>query len=538
MAYDMDGQKPAQLRIPCLCRDFNPRANMVPVVSVNIHPRDIGTMLIAYADGVAVYSFKQNKAVTFLQYQLPSGAPGGFSDPSLAKGTRCPKVVQATWHPSGMFILTGHDDGSLVIWDPKTGSIVQAMTLHATNVNKPEATPKASGFTAEKLALKAPLTRVAWCCKKNPDDTALVVAGGLPTDGLEKGLTFIELGPTPTYQTSTWQALSDHFENPKGRHLLRIPTNTDIVDFCLIPRSSPHHAGCCDPVAVIAILSSGELAILSIPSGYPISVTNQLHPSLAFICPFVSKISLASIGRIKWLSMTEKRSRGPALVRGGAGSTQSLMRFEDRHILQTAHVDGTVRMWDVGRGDKIENEEMLQVDVARASSRVGPVCVTDMSLSSSTGEFSVGLDTGEVLIFRWGRNQNFSREVSVSHGIEAHGLMNIAASADPDLKEGLLPLTMLSRTGSAVTAIRTSDIGFVAVGHQNGSFSVVDLRGPALIYEAQLAQFTDSSKRTSIRRNSKNQDHTTEEWPTVIEFAVMSLEGEGMSHAVCIPIYF
>ena len=523
----MDGQGLARLRIPCLWRDHNPRAKLVPVVSVYLHPRDIGTMLIAYTDGAVLYSFKQNKATMFLQYELPPGAPGGYSDPASTNGVRLPKIVQATWHPTGTFILTAHEDESLVIWDPKSGVIIQAMTLQTANVNKTGVSPKAFGSTVGTFAPKAPISRVAWCCKTNPDDTGILVAGGLPTNMPERGLSFVDLGPTPVYQTSSWQVLADHFEKPKNRHLLMTPPNTDVVEVCLIPRSSPHHAGSCDPLAVIAVLSSGELTTLSFPSGYPISPTNQLHPSASFISPFVGAISLASVGRTQWLGMTERRSGGPPLVRGGAESTRPLMRFEERPIFQTAHADGSVRLWDIGHGDEIENQAVIQVDVARALQRIESVGVSRMSLAGPSGEFSIGLEGGEAVVFKWGRNQNFGREMPTSSQVEAHGLIDIRESADPDLKEGFLPLTMLRKPGIPVTALRNSDIGFVSIGYQDGSVAVVDLRGPALIFDADVGQFTSPSKGNSIKRRSSTKVPTQIEWPTVIEFGVLSLDGEG-----------
>ena len=524
----MERQSLAQLRIPCLWRAGGPRTTIIPVVSLSLHPRDIGAIMIGYADGVAVYSFKQIKAIMFLQYELPPGAPGGLPDHSSVKGARRPKLVQATWHPTGTFILTCHDDGSIVIWDPKSGSIIQAMTLQRTNVNKPSGVDLASGSISQTLTPKAPISQVAWCCKKNPDDTGILIAGGLATNVTDKGLTFVELGPTPTYQTSSWQVLSEHFEKPKSRHLLKTPLGTDVVDFCLIPRSSPHHGGCCDPIAAIVALSSGEITLLSFPSGYPISPTNQLHPSLSFIDPFVCATALAPVGRTKWLGMAERRSQGPPIVKGGAGSTRQLMRFEDRHIFQTAHVDGTVRMWDTGHGDEIENEGMLQVDVARAIQRFESVDIVRMSLAGLTGEFSVGLGTGEMLVFRWGPNRNFGREGAPRAEIsETLGLVNIQDRAASDLKEGFLPLTMLAKQGSPVTALQTSDIGFVAVGHRSGGIAVIDLRGPALILDANLSQYAAPPQRMSIRRSSHNAGQAKVEWPTAIEFGVLSLEGEG-----------
>ena len=527
----MDRHGLAQLRIPNLWRDYKPRAKADPVVALELHPRDVGTLLIAYPDGVAVYSFKQLKARLFLQYELPPGAPGGFSDPGSAASLRYPKIVHAVWHPTGTFILTGHDDESLVIWDSKSGKIVQARTLHDANVHKTGTVPRSFGSTPGTYALKSPLFRLAWCSKQNPNDTGILVAGGGPSNVAERGLTFLDLGQTPVYQTSSWQVLSDHFERPKNRHLLPTPPNTDVLDFCVIPRESPHYAGSHDPIAIVAVLSSGEITTLSFPSGHQITPTNQLHASLTFVHPFVNKVNLACIERTRWLGMTEKRSKGPQMIKGGAGAKHQLMRFEDRNIVQTAHADGTIRIWDAGHGDEIENEDMLQVDVARALGRTEAVEIAHMSMSGATGELAVGMLTGEVIIFRWDRNRNFGRDIPPAK-VEAFGLESIKDRAEGDLKEGLLPLTMFTKQRASVTALRISDVGFVAAGFQNGSIVLVDMRGPALIYDTNVSELAKGTKRGSIRKTSNTQNDLKVEWPTVLEFGVMSLEGEGKSGMV------
>ena len=387
----------AQLRIPNLWREFNPKARHVPVVGLALHPRDVGTLLIAYADGAATYSFKQNKALVFFHYELQHGAPGGFPDPASKNTIRHPRLVPggAVWHPTGTFILTAHEDESLVVWDPKSGRMIQARTLQEVNVNRPGAAAGSFGSSPGTFALKAPITRMAWCCKRNPDDTGILIAGGAPTNVADRGLTFFELGPTPTFQTSSWQILSEHFERPKGQHTLASPPHADVVDFCLIPRESPHFAGAQDPIAVLAILGSGEMVSLSFPSGHPITPTNQLHPSLTFVHPFVSRIAVSYIERTRWLGMTEKRSQGPPFLRGGASAAKPLMRFASRNIIQTAHVDGTIRIWDGGHGDEIENGGLLQVDIARVLGRSADVQVSHMSMSGATGELAAGTVSGE-----------------------------------------------------------------------------------------------------------------------------------------------
>ena len=491
-----------------------------------LHPRDIGTLLIAYSEGAVIFSFKQNKPTKYFQYELPAGAPGGDSDPTSVNSTRRPRITQALWHPTGTFVITGHEDSSLVIWDPKDGRVVMARTLQDTKVDRPGAGSGSYGSSPGTFSLKEPLFKVAWCSKQNVDDTGILIAGGAPTTASTKGLTFMDLGPTPNYSTSSWQILSDYLAKPKGQHVLPTPPKAEVVDFCLIPRMSPHYAGSHDPIALLALLSSGEVVTLSFPSGRPISPTNKLHVSLSYVHPFVNRIALASIDRTRWLGMTESRSQGPPVLTGGAEATHSLKRYESRNIVQTAHADGTIRLWDAGHGDEIENEDVLQVDVARALGRMEGIEVTAMSMSGATGELAVGLKSGEVLVFRWDKNRNFGREVPRTGGDVFGGMVNIKDHADPALKEGLLPFTMLQGQYGPLTTVKMSDVGFVGVGFEGGEVAVIDLRGPAIIYTSALSDLVKQSKRGSLGR-SDNHKSGKPEWSTVLEFGVMTLDGDG-----------
>ena len=523
----MDRQGVAPLRIPNFWFSQNPRARVLPVVSLAFHPRDIGTLLIGYADGAVVFSFQQNKPLKFFRYDVPAGAPGGGdSDPISSKQGRSPKLTQAIWHPTGTFILTGHEDSSLVIWDPKDGRKLLARTLQATNVDIPGASQGSANPRSGIVAMKEPLFRIAWCAKENPDDTGLLVAGGASTADRAKGLNFIDLGLTPNYATSSWQILTGHFEKPKRQHLLPTPPGAEVVDFCLVPRKSPHFAGCQDPIAVIALLASGAIATLTFPSGHPITPTNQLHVSLSFVHPFIKSVSMAHVERTKWLGMTENRPHGPLLLKGGAEAKNTLKRFTNRNILQTAHADGTIRAWDAGHGDEIENEFSLQIDVARAVGRSGDVDVTLMSMSGATSELSVGLQTGEVLVFRWGRNEYYGKEASYPD-TQGQGLQPIKDRAEPSLKEGMLPLSLLSQQDGPVTALQISDVGFVAAGFEGGSIAVIDLRGPAVVFNANLSDLAAKNVKRGSFRKSNSQRSAVSEWPTNVGFGIMNLENEG-----------
>ena len=539
VAYDLDRFNLAPLRIPNLWKDRNPRARLLPVVSLAFHPRDIGNLLIGYSEGAVIFSFKSNGPKKFFHYELPPGAPGGDPEANPGSQRRYPRLTQALWHPTGTFVLTSHDDSSFVIWDAKDGRVVQARTLQSSNVNQPGASTQLAGSSRGTFAIKEPLFRVAWCSKVNPDDTGILIAGGLSSTEPNKGLTFMDLGPTPNYATSSWQLLSNYLEQPKAQHVLPTPLNADVVEFCLVPRKLPHFAGSSDPIAVIALLASGETVTLSFPSGHPITPTNQLHVSLTFVHPFVNRIDMAYVERTKWLGMMENRSHGPSMLKGGAEAKKPMLRFAHRNIIQTAHADGTIRIYDAGHGDEIENEDVLQVDVARALGRYDNIDVIKMSMAGATGEMAVGLRTGEIAIFRWGKNRDFGRDMPHQEA-RGFGLETIIDRAEPSVKEGLLPLTLLDQQQGPVTALRMSDVGFVAAGFEGGSLAVVDLRGPALIFESSISDFSSqSNKRGSFRRSSHGQSQAGQEWAISIEFAVMTLDGDGKAERridYCAPI--
>lgn len=502
-----------------------PAAPAVPVVSLALHPRDIGTLLIGYTDGAVIFSLKTNQPVQFFQYELPPGAPGGTPDPIKSQQRQFPTLLKAVWHPTGTFILTVHDDSSIVFWDSKEGKVVMARSLTDINIDKPGSQSRTS-LDADRFIIKEPIYQVAWCCKENPDDTGVLVAGGLPSAKSGKWLTFFDLGQTPVYQTSSWQTLSNHFADPKSISGLPIPPNTTMTDFCLIPQSSPFFAGAQNPLALVGLLSSGEIITLSFPSGHVISCTNMEHVSLSFVQPFVTNLALSFVDRSRWMGWKERRIQGPAFLNGGSEGRKPLKRFETRDIVQVAHADGSIRIWDAGHKDELENPSVLQIDLARAVGRANKIDVTNMSLSGAAGEFSAGLKTGEVAVFRWGPNQTFGKEALPEPNGPPGTVMNIMARADPNLRHGFVPYILMNECQGPVTALKHSDVGFVCAGFETGNIMVVDLRVPKIIFTGHISEFSKQQKLGPFRRH-RSSGSVGPDWVTTIEFGVLTLENDG-----------
>ncbi|GAB7365842.1 hypothetical protein MBLNU230_g7174t1 [Neophaeotheca triangularis] len=530
LAYDLDRENLAPFKVPNLWQAVEPKARVAGVQTLQFHPRDIGTLLIGFTLGAAIYDFKLNKAKNFFPYEIPKGAPGGDGDPTASQTFRRPKLVQAVWHPTGTFILTGYEDSSLVFWDVnKDGRMLMARTLTDTDVATPGNRSAMMSSQTGTFALKEPIFRISWCANgSDPDDTGILIAGGASTQSPAKGLTFFELGRTPVYNTATWDLLSKHFESPKRTHVLPTPPRTEVVDFCIIPRSSPHYAGAHDPIAVIALMASGELITLSFPSGIPVSPTNYLHPSITFVHPFIQRLNVTPVERERWLGFTERRQHGPPILKGGAEAPRPMRRFENRNVVQTIHADGTIRLWDIGHGDEIENENMLQADVARAVNALDGVRVTQTSFAPASSEMAVGVQSGELVVFRWNRNRNAGKDPPQATRNTVGALTNVIDRVEPSLSEGLLPFTLLNQGDGPVTAVKMSEVGFVAAGFQGGSIAVIDLRGPAIIYNESMQSLTQDKKR-SIRRKNSDDASSKKPYVTSLEFSVMTLENEDYS---------
>ncbi|CAI4219613.1 unnamed protein product [Parascedosporium putredinis] len=230
--------------------------------------------------------------------------------------------------------------------------------------------------------------------------------------------------------------------------------------------------------------------------------------------------------------MVETRNQGELILTGGAEAQKPKRKYENRTILQVAHADGTIRIWDSGHGDDIENDAQLQVDVARAVSRYDSVEISAMSMAPSTGEFAAGTSAGEVVVYRWGPNQAYGRDHAQPHDPNPGGLTDITSRAEPPLKTGLQPYTLYEMAKGPITALNVSDIGFVAVGSQGGFFSILDLRGPVIIFQASLSEFARTEKRSSFLKGLR-ETSGQQEWPVQIKFGVMTLEGDNYSSIAC-----
>lgn len=326
----------------------------------------------------------------------------------------------------------------------------------------------------------------------------------------------------------------------------------------MIPKSSPYHAGSHDPIAVVALFTDGTTAVLRLPDGAPVSPGGMMHVSACMAQPKLVSFNTFSVNREKWLSMRVVKDKPEPYFTGGAEAKRPLRRYQDRTIAYTVHKDSSIRLFDVGHNDQVENPDAIEADIRAAVGKPPnePIKITVVSASSQTADMAVGLESGEVVIYRWAQNKSYhSAEASLSpngpnspngmngsmspvspttpvspfgRGAPGRGapgrplpsggprkrmspfgsIRDISSQTDPAIKEGLLPHFVVESSAGAVKAIAVSDIGFIAVGYVTGTITIIDLKGPNVIYTTVLSSvtkegstldnFTNAAKRTSM----------------------------------------
>ncbi|KAF3922748.1 hypothetical protein ABW21_db0208045 [Orbilia brochopaga] len=507
VAFDLDREIAAPFKIPNLWTEKNPRSKSVPIVSLAVHPKDLGKILIGYLEGAMVYSIKQSQVTVTLLFELQPGAIGADTDPNRIKIARKPMLSNALFNPAGNTILTTYEDGCMAFWNASDGRFLTARTLQAGDVHLPA--PPLSSFSRPSggmSSMREPFFKVAWCCTSNTDTTSLVIAGGNSIGESVKGLTLMEFGNAPNTVTSSWKQITEHFASPKRLRFLPVPQHADVVDFCLVPRNSPYYASSHDPIGAVVLCSNGDISTLRYPDGTPFPPGN-MHVTLGMIQPRAISMRIAPIGRERWVTMKVMKDTPEPYFKGGMPGKRIPRRSPDRNIVYTIHKDATVRLWDAGFGDEIENPNTIDVDIGATIGKPGAVKIVDLASSQYTGEMAASLESGEVVFYRWGANQGYHRQSggfdTLSNRFSSSGIANlrdISSQADPSMKEGLLPMYLLDAAiGQA--AIRTScfsDIGFAAVGYDNGNVVVIDLKNGTVIDTLVLMNYTKEDALSAI----------------------------------------
>lgn len=496
IVYDIDRDYLSPVKIENLQKSrFFKREPLSPVVSLQWNPRDIGTILISYELITVLYSIVENDIKQQFIHTVDD---------------KTPKVIQSVFHPNGLNILTVHEDRSLVFWDNNNGQKIVCRALLDEDPNFSNSSTN--------------IFKVAWIQEKDEYSTSILIAGGCgdPSNG-DHCLTLMNLGPTPMYSVTSYEKMANYYTNPVFQKILPVPNDSPVVDFLPLANGNPHYGGNFAPMVILVLLEDGELETLLYPSGNVTYKASLFPQSISWIRPSATTSFATSVPKKTWLGMMSSTYNRDYLLKGGYPAKKTLRVHDSRSALSTGHTNGSVRIWDASHGE-LDECSVFDVNVSHSLNTSKLISVDHISYAGETAELAVSIEAGDIVLYKFQVNQYYTptqkdtalevnfRRFSLNDKTK-EVLVDIRDRAPNNVREGFMPVTAVHARKGKVSCLNNSNIGFVAVGYEDGTLLVIDRRGPAIIY-------FDNISKVSKERSAN---------VTSIEFSIMEYGDDGYS---------
>ncbi|KAF8977178.1 hypothetical protein BGZ46_007579, partial [Entomortierella lignicola] len=304
------------------------------VVSIKTHPTDNNQLLIAFNTGVVLWNLKHKTVMHTYVFEIPPGAMGGVAPGhgmQMMNESRYPHVTVIAWKPDGDGFVSGYDDGCIVFWDVKQERPIMARTIYEVKVNVPGVKPIYDRDVSQSM----PIYQLAWCLLENKQDSALIVAGGANQPGMY-GLNVFDFPHKPDYSC------------PRRHHT--VTTESDILDFTVIPRDSPWYNGALDPVSIVVLTNHGGIQSFSFDATHaPQTIPSTLlfaEPSLVLSKTY-GQLPQEIFDRLVYgLNSSRSTVRPYRMPLRGVRLAQCDESRLCRDILVTAHSDLSIRFWE------------------------------------------------------------------------------------------------------------------------------------------------------------------------------------------------
>ena len=467
------------------------------VSALAIHPRDIGTLLISYPKVTVIYNLVDNSIMHNLVYKLPRTAPGGEN--SLyeygAAGFYYPKVVHNLWHPNGLHCVTVHTDNSIVFWDAKTGEKILARTLFDVDVDEP--TGKAQKISKHRMTK---IKNIKWLCEENPEKTSLLILGGdgYSSDGYHQ-LVRMDFGKMISYSLTSYTQMAKYYAQPREQRIFAIHSKASIVDFVPLGEASPYFDGCHDVKLISVIMSDGAIKFLHYPEGKMTMNAKYFPSTVSWLNPKITCSSSSYLDRriINSLVTIRRIDQLPDSILKGGIPCHPKYKADAGSLIITGHENGFVRLWDSSEGE-LDSTRIFEIDISAVIQKDDEsVSVVHVSFAPETLEVACSLATGDVLLFAYQANKNYQDKknnpnlvagmANLSLEKTGRALINIQDRAPTHIKKGFMPKLMIRPLDNGlVTAVTTSNLGFVAIGYESGRLLLIDRRSGVVIHNELL----------------------------------------------------
>lgn len=558
--YDVDRFNLSPLKVDNLQKMIMPKQKMSPVLGIEWHPRDIGTILVTYDHCVVQYSITLGIIKNSYVYQLTRGCRGFEYSDFVERGGKkkvfgsakevIPLVTEAHYHPNGLHLVSVHSDGTLAFWDANTATLLEARTVMATGLHKPGEPAGNLTFEEAPLAIRA-----KWIAGLDPELTQLMVTGATRSD--PESVDVLDFGLTLKYSLTSHEKQGEFYSRPQdGQRKLTVPFNRrkkDIGPHEYIERIVPladegllYFNGCHNPSSILFISNLNAVYLVKYnPEAAGLATTRNLllPPSLAFTVPPTTYFSTLEVKRMDWFGLLSNRKSSAAgasdqaLVNGGApvnkGFPKTVGFDETNHtIIVTGHENGDVRFLDVTAGEFHNEEKLISLEFRNTlynGKESSSYRIAKVSCSFESKEMVVGLANGNVIICKMGKlGHNPRAQPPANTGYDLCPIQHQNGNArivslrsrilGPFSSSSLLPDNLLElESKDKIICLKMSQAGFAAVGYKSGRLVVCDVsRGPAII----LNQEAVASYVPSV---------SGECFVTTIEFSIMEYGQEGYS---------
>ncbi|WBW71635.1 Lgl family protein Sro7 [Schizosaccharomyces osmophilus] len=513
--WDVTRHRPGVYKIPNLYSDrmnewklmgypYAPTSSRLsPVIGIQIHPKDLGLLLIAYPEGVVLFSIRSETVLKF--YELEYAAGSTAATMSTKHSFRRPMVKGVHWSPCGEYFLSFYEDSSIAFWDTEKEIPVQVRNFVDSYIHTYTAMQK----PAPRTDLEA-IQSIIWCCREDPNSTFLLMLGGLPKESPVKGISMFSFPQTPGKQNVT--TLAEHFANPSSQRFFPFIDIPSAIDMAVISTMSPYYNGAHNPRYLLMFSRSGTLSLIDLVTCEPVNLNMSLPPSLCFLAPDFRIVDFQAVRKNIWDKMEDSISLHPhySSFSGGSPHPGYLKKLDVRNVLVTSS-GLSLSLWDISRGF-MNPKNCITIDFSEVMRKhLTPTAkIISVSLSSTNCEFSCADSFGRVIVCRI-KDSLKPLPYQLATGIfrldDSFAIDGIIyGQFCIDLKQG------------PITTNCMSDIGFVGIGYANGSLAVIDLRGPHILCNTSLSEL-------GIERKFKSS--SSAEYISSAEFVIMNLNNDG-----------
>lgn len=505
--YDVDRLSLTPMRVDNLQKVVMPKQKMSPVLSIEWHPRDIGSLLIAYSHCAVQYSIVEGRIKNSFIYQLDPSCRGFEYSNMIETGGKKklfgsmkevrPRVVEAHYHPNGLHIVTVHADGTLAFWDANSATLLEARTVKVKGLHK-QGDPVQVDACGEM--------RVKWITGQDPELTLLLITGASVEH--PDVIDVFDFGYTLKYSMTSHEKQGDFYSvPPEGERKIPVKFNRRLQEqgpleyiTTLLPlaaEAQPYFNGGHHPSRIFLISSLGSLYMSILD---PLAAPDiAIPPSLGSILPPITFSSSESVKRVDWYSiLSNRRTKGAStLLSGGAAVNKQYPRplglNEGFHTVSVlAHENGSICLLDITSGEYNDDEAVAKFSLRDTlddgtSGSYRPISV---SCSFESRELLVGLANGNVAICKFTKAgvtppaRTGYEQCAVQHSNGDAKIVDLSRRMLGHFTQpSFMPVSLLQiDTSDKVSCLKLSNTGFAAVGYKSGRLVVCDIsRGPAVI---------------------------------------------------------